>query len=409
MKSILLTFLLFSLLSAQAQYIGVKARYTQTRVIPNPDPYLPDSRENRLILSFYIVDSAGSWTPAFLTDHDIWIQPSGLHYGSENGGFDSLGNNYPGYSFTAPRAVAYGNTMGVNYYDCLPSYMTHYVVNGHELDCGWITVSFWEYTNGGPDHYEVFNAPNIGLPYYHFPHPMSWNPGNANFTFPPGGSIYNFWPFDCGGIQQLVVRGVMHHDSTTNITVLPVRFANVRGNLNYSEATVEWSNMTESGIAAYSLERSVITGTWSQVGTVVPAKNDGGRADYRFQTIQAESQVFYRIKAVEDNGQHFYSTIIFLQKNAGATAAEEFSSTLTIYPNPVVTGTVKFTLTNASKGRYTCLVATAEGKHIRQIQFEHDGGTLAKEIELGFLKHGVYHFVLHSRNEKYSGTFIYTN
>ena len=160
-----------------SQYIGVKARYTESKIIQNlPEP---PSRENRLVLSFYTVDAGGVYTPVYLSDYPIWIYKSGLQFGSINGGvLDSTGNNYPGYPYTAPKVVSYYNSYGINYIDCDPNLATRYTVNGFELDCGFVPVSSWENSN------ESFTAPNVCLPYYLYPDSYSIFPGNVNFTWP---------------------------------------------------------------------------------------------------------------------------------------------------------------------------------------------------------------------------------
>src|SRR5258706_9948769 len=87
---------------SQSKYIGVKARYAETRLVD--DSPNPPKRQNRLILSFYEVSSTGVYTPVSLSNYDIWVYKEGLQYGSYMGGvLDSSGNNYPGYSWPAPK------------------------------------------------------------------------------------------------------------------------------------------------------------------------------------------------------------------------------------------------------------------------------------------------------------------
>ena len=129
------TILLLISYSCSSQYIGVRAKYTETRLVDEA-PY-PPARENRLILSFYHVSEVGVFTPVSLSNFEVWIQKEGLQYGSVLGGvLDSSGNNYPAYAFTAPKAVSYYNSYSPNFIDCSPAFTTLYTVNGYELDCG---------------------------------------------------------------------------------------------------------------------------------------------------------------------------------------------------------------------------------------------------------------------------------
>ena len=205
MKMFLFIISFFVSFVSQSQYIGVKARYTETRLVD--DSPNPPKRENHLILSFFEVSPGGIYSPTTLSNYDLWVYKVGLQYGSFMGGvLDSSGNNYDGYAWPAPKAVAYYNSLGLNYIDCDPNAATHYVVNGHELDCGFVTVSYWDIDYGTGNPFEAFTAPNICLPYYSFGHPYYFNPGNVNFDwsvlFPT--SPYNLYNFSCGGFVPTI-------------------------------------------------------------------------------------------------------------------------------------------------------------------------------------------------------------
>src|SRR5260221_11565213 len=194
-KFILLAVLQFFCCYSFSQYIGVKARYAETRLVD--DSPNPPKRQNRLILSFYEISSTGVYTPVSLSNYDIWVYKEGLQYGSYMGGvLDSSGNNYPGYNWPAPNAVSYYNSYYPNYIDCDPNAATHYIVNRHELDCGFIGVSYWDIDYGTGQQIELFTAPNVCLPYYIWPDPYAILPGNVNFGWPVFPTApYNWYSF----------------------------------------------------------------------------------------------------------------------------------------------------------------------------------------------------------------------
>lgn len=396
MKTLFFTLLLFISCNCFSQYIGVKARYTETRLVD--DAPNPSKRENRLILSFFYVSDIGDYTPATLTNYDIWVYNSGLQYGSANGGvLDSTGNNYPGYAWPAPKAVAYYNSLGLNYIDCNPNIADHYVVNGHELDCGFVTVSYWDIDYGTMIPFEAFPAPNICLPYYIVgQHPYGTLPGNVNFGWPIFPTApYNLYNFSCGGSLQLVIRGVLPSDSSISIT-LPVRFANVRGTIDPSDkATISWSNLTESDILQYEVERSANGATFHPIATVLPNQNNGGRADYTFMSLQPDFKDYYRIKATETTGASFYSNIVTLSKT-------KKPQVFLVNPNPVTYGKFTFRLTNAEQGRYVFSIINHQGQQIKQKIFTHTGGDISQQVEITGLLPGVYQLVLWSATERYS-------
>lgn len=409
MKFFLCLLLAFMALAGTAQYIGVRARYTATRLID--DSPNPPKRENRLVLSFFEVNASGEFSPITLSNFDLWINKQGLQFGNVLGGvLDSAGNNYPGYAWTAPKVVSYYNSLGPNYIDCSATEATHYVVNGHELDCGFVPVSYWDIDYGTLEPIERFPAPNVCLPWYDFPHPYFFAPGNVNFgpELTPG-PPYNLYYFDCGGPQQFVRRGLLSSDSSGGGVVLPVRFAFVQGELRDSNAVIEWSNLTETDIAAYTVERSANGSEWQVAGTVIPIKNDGNLADYRFQTVQSAYQSYYRIQAIELSGDRFYSSILLLRKPPAAPGAPAATPVLSVYPNPVTGPEISFRLSNAPKGRYISSIISPGGQRLKMKMTEHDGmGDLVRQVDVNGLLPGVYRLVLHSTSEKYSSSFYYS-
>lgn len=410
MKFIFLVALLCMHCFGFSQYIGVRARYTETRLVD--DAPNPPKRENRLILSFYTVTFNGTqnvFTPVVLSNYDIWVYKQGLQYGNVMGGvLDSTGNNYPDYPWPAPKAVSYYNTLGLNYIDCDTISATHFVVNGQELDCGFITVSYWDTDGGTGLPFEAFPAPNICLPWYDFMHPYYWNPGNVNFSpetlFP--GPPYNLYNFSCGGPLQLVRRGLLSYDSSGGV-VLPVRFANVRANIDATErVTISWSNMTESDILSYTIESSVDGILFQPAGTVSPTGNTGGRADYTYYTDQTAETTYYRIKATEITGIVLYSNVVVVRRTIRETATDQ---SFRIYPNPVTGSEFTFRLANAPAGRYICTLITQEGQPIRQKMIQHNSGDLVRQINMAGLPSGIYQVVLRGSDKKITQQIVYVN
>ncbi len=401
MKIILLLFLFPTFVNAQ--YIAIKARYTATRLVddfPNPP-----KRENRLMLSFYEVNGAGAYTPVAVTNYQLYVYKEGLQYGSLIGAvLDSAGNNYDHYSFTAPKAVSYYNSMGESYIDCIAGLSTLYVVNGHTLDCGWIGVSYWDIDGGTGEAIERFTAPNISLPYFAWPHPYFDAPGNINFWAPvPPTAPYNLYNFTCGTLQY-VRRGVLQADtSDSEIITLPVRFANVNGNIDAANrATISWTNLTESNVAVYEIERSTDGINFQKIGTTLASSNAGGSATYDFSTTQLDNKNYYRIKAVEMDGTIYYSVIITISQLT-AQGLQLFS----IYPNPVTSNELNIRLENAEAGRYIFSVVSSSNQRLKQKMIIYEGGTLIRRIDLN-LPPGLYTAILQSATQRFTKQIIIT-
>jgi hypothetical protein len=404
-KFIFLSLMLFIYCCSFSQYIGVRARYTETRLVD--DSPNPPRRQNRLMLSFYEVSGAGVYTPVSLSNYDIWVYKEGLQYGSYIGGvLDSSGNNYPGYAWTAPMAVSYYNSYYLNYIDCDPNAATHYIVNGHELDCGFVTVSYWDIDYGTGQSFEAFPAPNVCLPYYIWPNPYAFSPGNVNFTWPVFPTApYNWYSFSCyNSTQQLVIRGVLPHD--TALVSLPVRFDNVRANvIEVGKVKISWSNLTESDINYYMIERSEGGNSFQTIGIIFPQFNDGRRADYEFFDNDANTgkTFLYRIKALENAGSYLYSNVLRININT------EHNTTLSVYPDPAVNDQLTFQVIDLPKGRYTVELINAMGQSTLLKEIQHNGGPITQSIELFNSAGGMYAFIIRSENIVLSKKIIIKN
>ena len=401
-KFILFAFLLCMNCDGYSQYLGVRARYVATRLVDNPPNAA--SRENRLILSFYSVSGAGVYTPVTLTNYDLYIYKGGLQYGSLMGGvLDSAGNNYPGYSYTAPAVCSYYNSMGIGVIDCNPNITDHYIVNGHELDCGWIGVSYWLYDEQADRSDEYFTAPNICLPYYFFPSPYYFSPGNVNFAEPvPAGPPYNHYNFSCAGSSlQLVHRGVLPQDTATTLLVpLAVGFANVSAVRAGGSVRVGFSNMTETGIDRYEVERSANGVTFTTAAVIFPFLNNGSRADYTFTDSAAvPGRLFYRIKAIEQGGRIKFSAV-------AAVDAATTTEGLSVFPNPVTDHHLTFRINNAAKGLYRVQVVNAVGQVSFTKMLQHNGGLFSGALDLPVTLRGIYYLTVQSPDSTFSNKIL---
>jgi len=358
-----------------------------------------------LILFFYDVNSAGIYTPISLTDYDIYIYKAGFQYGSITGGVtDSSGNNYPGYNFTAPLAVAYYNSFVPNWIDCNSNAAIHYIVNGHALDCGWVPVSYWE-NDGNGNEAERFTAPNICLPYYTWPNPLAMFPGNVNFNWPvPPTEPYNWYSFTCGNsTQQLIIRGVLPFD-TSGPGTLAVKFANENVVNDRCIAKLSWSNLTESDINYYSVERSANGAPFQQAAIVFPLFNNNTQADYEFpdNVSNIPGILLYRLKAIENSGKHFYS-ITLKAKSCSQ------QSILTVYPNPAIHSQFTYKINDLPYGHYQILLVNDIGQEAQLKVVDHIGGPVSETINKYYIPTGTYFLVIRSKERSLSQKIIITD
>ncbi len=186
-----------------------------------------------------------------------------------------------------------------------------------------------------------------------------------------------------------------------------MQFANVQGEIDATDSvTISWSNMTESAILHYLIERSADGLSFQPTDTILPTQNSGGRADYHFSTHQTAEKVFYRIKAVEHNGTGLHSNILSLSRRTRTAINKEL---FTVYPNPITSGEFSFRLSNAPAGRYLFSLVAPGGQQMKQKQIEHNGGELRRQIDISGLPGGIYRIVLRTIDKKYTQQILYVN
>jgi hypothetical protein len=163
--------------------------------------------------------------------------------------------------------------------------------------------------------------------------------------------------------------------------VLPIRFGAVSANLKTGVVTVNWKVLTETDVETYVIERSSNGTNFTQVGTVTAR----GNSQYNFPDASPlQGNSFYRIKAVHNNGQALYSSILRIANNNERAA-------LSVYPNPVVGKNVNLQFINLDKENYTLNVHNDLGQVVASRIINHQGGSSNLTIQLPEgLKAGMY-------------------
>jgi hypothetical protein len=129
--------------------------------------------------------------------------------------------------------------------------------------------------------------------------------------------------------------------------VLPVKLTYFNGAKEQSMVTLVWESAQELSLKSYDIEQqNVETGAWIKKGTV---NANGGSvvSKYRFDDIPLVSKtdyLFYRLKMTEGDGKVIYSNIIRINFSKSI-------ATLTIMPNPVVNGSLRFAITGLSNNQ----------------------------------------------------------
>jgi hypothetical protein len=163
--------------------------------------------------------------------------------------------------------------------------------------------------------------------------------------------------------------------SRTTNGPLPVNFANVNAKQTGSNVAVSWSNLTESDINYYIVERSTDGSNFAAIGKVQPKGNDYRNQDYSFTDATPNQTNYYRIKAVEFNSN--VKSSVVLKINNGKSNKE-----ISVYPNPVQNKVVTLHSNNISAGSYSVQLLDANGQQVFLKTMNLQAGSLSQRLEL---------------------------
>jgi hypothetical protein len=196
------------------------------------------------------------------------------------------------------------------------------------------------------------------------------------------------------GFSQFAVGG----ESSVS---LPINFSNIKAFQQGSAIKVEWNNLTESDMSAYSVERSADGRNFTAIGQVTARVNNGSKAEYSFTDAAPLSGVnYYRILATENTGSKKYSMIVKVDTKSGATD-------IVVYPNPVIGGQVSLQASGLPKGQYTVRIFNANGQQVQSQVINHTGGGTTQVITLpNAVKAGMYSLQLSGNDMKMIKSFI---
>ena len=195
----------------------------------------------------------------------------------------------------------------------------------------------------------------------------AYNAETANGTWGPGESADG---------NDIVVSG--------SLTILPVKFTNLKAVQKDQRITISFSNASESDVQYYELQHSVNGRNFSDIAYILPSKNDGSQADYSYRHTSNTSVNFYRVKAVETSGHVLYSSTIRIQTS---TSSNAFS----VYPNPVPQGSeLMLQMNNMKPGNYRISVFNSASQLMQQQTTSINASSVTQTLLLSNYPKGRY-------------------
>ena len=173
---------------------------------------------------------------------------------------------------------------------------------------------------------------------------------------------------------------------TSPANVLPHQeptIANLRAETNNNGINLQWRALHGNNIERYQVQKSTLGSNFSSIGAI--SANRMTPAKYSFHDgSPIYGKNYYRLVAVENNGNRAYSNIIVA--NNGVTNTQ-----MRVLPNPVVNGNLHVQFYNFEKGRYNISLFSNAGTRIMANTRTFPEGRSSHEIALpGYLPAGTY-------------------
>jgi len=158
------------------------------------------------------------------------------------------------------------------------------------------------------------------------------------------------------------------------MTALPVTFTSVKAYHQDHNIIVEWSVENESNMQQYEVEKSSDGNSFTKVATVAAINGVANNYQWLDQNITSGYN-YYRIKSVDINGKTNYTQVV-------KVLIGKSESEITVYPNPIIDGTINIQLNNQPAGLYEIKLINPLGQEIISKKIIHTGNNTTETIEL---------------------------
>ncbi len=238
-----------------------------------------------------------------------------------------------------------------------------------------------------------------------------WKKINGNI---PAGTksvrIYRQIYFGSGSISSSSGNGRLLYGSTSTLrlasivtstaTPLPIKFSSTKAFRKGNNVSIEWSIADIFNVKTFQIERSNNNFDYKTISTLNAESN---KLNYKWEdNTLLLGDYFYRIKAVEINGDITYSNVLSVK------SVKQQMSSISIYPNPIKNQSLTLMLHNVTKGIYSISIYNVYGTEVYNSTLNHNG--LDEGLNLNIpnnIKNGVYYLVLKNDQQSLRHTIIF--
>lgn len=190
----------------------------------------------------------------------------------------------------------------------------------------------------------------------------------------------------CGAGTQVSGDQITDNSATSTVEVvpgapLPLILNDFSVKSNKCITHLRWNTASEKNIDNFQIEKSDIKNvSWKAIGTIKPHGNSDINSTYYFtddQSPMTSNEVMYRLKINDQDGSFAYSSVIVALLSCD-------DQKLTVFPNPVTSGTINVNLSNSDYNMAS--ISSLTGQLIKKINLKQG----VNSIDVSELSNGIY-------------------
>lgn len=205
--------------------------------------------------------------------------------------------------------------------------------------------------------------------------------GGDVFQFGNAGSVRSADPISFS--ERFLTLG-----SSDPLNPLPVTWLYFTGENKGEDNVLTWATASEKNNEYFELERSLDAQNWTTIGRIEAAGYSTTTQTYFHTDKNAPfGRVYYRVKQVDFDGKYEYAENVVSLERGFAKETEELDFLL--YPNPNVTGSVRFRMSNIADVRAHVSFYDLSGHLVSQEYVQVDGQGTSAAIDCN-IQPGIY-------------------
>jgi unsaturated rhamnogalacturonyl hydrolase len=178
------------------------------------------------------------------------------------------------------------------------------------------------------------------------------------------------------------------------LNTLPVKFWSISASQTAGNINILWENYNDDQVDHFDIEKQDGTDHFIKIGS----ENSNGLGHYKFidySGLANSGTVLYRIKAVDRDGNIYYSEIITFKTRTNS------QESVIVAPNPVTNGILHVTLNHLQPGTYNIKLANNGGQIFETEKMDYTGGQFEHVLVLPRnLGKGIYYLLINGQGNQ---------